>query len=120
MILNTVSDSGDNLVLNDTNPLIIRLVDIIDRLSAKLGKAVEFRDYVNQRLCPDDDDSELIEWNYLHKESIDLLIKICSTDTNQTQPLITIPEFKDFCKVVYPVPEHIIDTFIENILNKRV
>ena len=119
MILNTLSESGDNLICNDKNPLVLRLVELLDLLNFKLSVACDFRDYVNQKICPDDDDSELYEWNHLHATVNEFLIKLCSTDSNQTEPLITIPEFKEFCKIVYPVPEHIIDTFIESILNKR-
>lgn len=78
MILTTLSESGDNLRFDSKDSVMVRLVDMVDRLKSKLDVACDFRDYINQKICPDDNDSELWEWQKVVSEANDLLVKVCT------------------------------------------
>lgn len=38
---------------------------------------------------------------------------------DELEPFISINELKEFCRVVYPVPDDVIDTFVKSIKSRR-
>lgn len=50
---------------------------MVDKLRFTLSDAIDYKDNMNNRICPKYDDSILEEWEQLEKEAVELLNKIC-------------------------------------------
>lgn len=59
------------------NEYFLDLLEMVDKLRFILSDAIDYRDSMNNRICPEDDDSILEEWKQLEKEAIELLTNIC-------------------------------------------
>jgi len=59
------------------NEYFLGLLEMCDKIRFTLSDAIDYRDSMNNRICPEDNDSILEEWKLLEKEVIELLTKIC-------------------------------------------